>query len=380
LILSSFHHQKHEQSRPDLHGRALHQVVDGVPFVWIPATGYKNDSIMRVFGFFEFFYRVWHADWAAQMPAPDLIVGSTPHPFAALAAERLSARYGVPFVLELRDIWPLVLIEVGGYSRFHPFVVLVDRTMRHLYKSAARIILFSRDSSDSLEEEGGDAKKVVWLPHGVDLTLSPVPKPAPDDQVFTVKYFGAHNQWNSLDPILDAAKYLLENGREDIVFRFVGDGVMKPSLQARVKDEGIRNAYFDDAVPKRQVAELFHDADAFILNNHVDIISKRWMSLNKLYSYLGAGRPVIFGSCMEVNPVQEADAGFVVDAGNHVQIAEAVVKLAGMSPEQLHAFGRRGRKHIEDHYSVKAIVDRFEEMALDLVKPNLSGVSASVPV
>jgi glycosyltransferase involved in cell wall biosynthesis len=258
--------------------------------------------------------------------------------------------------------------------------MLVDRTMRHLYKRAARIILFSRDSTDTLEEAGGDPKKAVWLPHGVDLTLTPEPKPAPNDQIFTVKYFGAHNQWNALDPILDAAKYLQERGREGIVFRFVGDGVSKPPLQARVKNEGIRNVYFDDPVPKKRTGELLHDADALILNNHLDTVSKSWMSFNKLYTYLGASRPVIFGSCTEVNPVQESGAGILVDAGNHIQMAEAVLLLSSMSPEQLNEYGLRGRKHIEKYYSVKAIVDRFEEMALALVKPRLSVVSASVPV
>jgi glycosyltransferase involved in cell wall biosynthesis len=377
VISSSFHHLKHEQMKSVSRHQTVYQEVGGVPFVWIPTVAYQTDSILRVAGFFEFGYKVWRRNWAARLFPPDLVVGSSPHPFAALGAERLATHYGVPFVLELRDAWPYVLTEVGGYSPFHPFIVLVDRTMRFLYKRAARIILFSRDSVGELEKMGGDPKKVVWVPHGVDLTLTPEPGPAPSDKVFTVKYIGAHNQWNSLDTILDAAKYLQENGVQGVEFRFIGDGVRKPFLKARAEIEEIRNVHFDDPVPKNQIAKVLHDADAFILNNRVDGVSKRWMSFNKIYEYLAARRPVIFGSCTEINPVQESGAGLLVEAGNHVQIAEAVATLAGMTREHLDAMGLRGRMHIEKNYSIKAIVNMFEAMALELAGRNREHASTA---
>jgi glycosyltransferase involved in cell wall biosynthesis len=255
---------------------------------------------------------------------------------------------------------------VGGYSRFHPFVLLVDRTMRYLYRRAARIVYFSQGFSGQLAEFGGDPEKAVWVPHGVDFELMPEPQPAPRDRIFRVKYIGAHNQWNSLDPVLNAAKHLQGRGVKDIEFRFVGDGVQKASLRARVEAEGIRNVFFDDPMPKNRIADALYDADAFILNNHVDGVSKRWMSFNKLYEYLSARRPVIFASCTTLNPIRESGAGILVEAGNHIQIADAVEKLAAMTPDQLDALGLLGRKHIEEHYSINANVDRFEKMALEL--------------
>jgi glycosyltransferase involved in cell wall biosynthesis len=366
IVSSSFHHLKHEQIQTVSRGRVVHQVVQGVPFIWIPIVGYKSDSIFRVAGFFEFAFRVACGGWAGRLRRPDLILGSSPHPFAALAAERLAAHYQVPFLLELRDAWPYVLTEVGGYSARHPFVVLVDRTMRLLYKRAARIILFSRDSLQSFESMGGDLEKVIWLPHGVDLTLTPTPVPPPDDGVFTVKYIGAHNQWNSLDAILDAAKYLQSKGLQQISFRFIGDGVHKPRLKARAANEQIANVHFDDPVPKNRIAEVLYDADAFILNNRVDGVSRNWMSFNKVYEYLAARRPVIFGSCTRTNPVQESGAGILVEAGNHIEIAQAVELLANLSREHLDLYGQRGRQHIEAHYSITSIVDRFETLAYEV--------------
>ena len=376
VISSSYHHLKHEQMKSVRRGSTVFQMVEGVPFVWMPTIAYKTDSIFRVAGFFEFGFRVARARWAARLSPPDLVVGSSPHPFAALGAERLATRYKVPFFLELRDAWPYVLTEVGGYSPHHPFVRLVDRTMRYLYRRADKIILFSRDSTGELEKMGGDPKKVVWVPHGVDFTLMPEPRPAPRDGVFRVKYIGAHNQWNSLDAILDAAKYLQDKGMHHIEFRFIGDGVRKPFLKARVEAEGIRNAFFDDPMPKSQIADALYDADAFIINNRVDGVSRRWMSFNKIYEYLSARRPVVFGSCAEANPVKDSGAGLIVEAGNHVQLAEAVASLAAMTPDELDEYGLRGRKHIEENYSIHAIVNRFEAAALEFAEHGRGGPGA----
>jgi len=339
-----------------------------VPFTLVGGRSYRGNSLSRLLNMAEFSARVWKREWALGLAPPDLILGSSPHPFAALAAERLSASYGVPFFLEVRDLWPYVLTEVGGHSKYHPFVILVDQTMRHLYQRAARIVMFSRDSGDLMARYGADPKKIVWVPHGVDLTLSPAPKPAPSIHPFTVTYAGAHNQWNSLDAILDAAKILQREGRSNILIRFVGDGACKPALVNRTKQENISLVRFDDPVPKRQVPEKVLDpASAFIINNRKDGVSKGWMSFNKLYEYLAAARPVVFGACTENDPVRESGAGISVEADNPEQLANGIDFLASRSLEQLHDYGKRGRRWVEENYSIPILVDRFVAAVMDCV-------------
>ena len=372
IVACNFHHLYHEYM-PMTPGRIWeHQIHEGVPFIFITACRYQDNSIARIWNMFEFSRRTWKRNWAAELPPPDLILGSSPHPFAALAAERLAAHYGVPFVLEIRDLWPYVLTEVGGHSKYHPFVQLVDKTMRHLYARAERIVMFSRDSADLLIRYGADPRKVVWIPHGVDLSLNPEPVPAPEDGQFTVTYLGAHNQWNSLDKVLDAAK-LLPDGT-NVLIRFVGDGVSKAALVEKAKVEGIRNVRFDDPVPKKQVREILHSSDAFIINNRKDGVSKRWMSFNKIYDYLAAGRPIVFGCCTDNDPVREAGAGITVEADNPAELARGIEFLASRSPEQLREYGRRGRKYIEENYSIRTLVDRFESVACELAGQRSAGI------
>jgi glycosyltransferase involved in cell wall biosynthesis len=367
VIACNFDHLKHAYL-PVSTGRRWENLEHaGVPFTWISACPYQtNLEFARIRNMFEFAWTAWGNRWAAELPAPDLVLGSTPDPFAALAAERLAARYRVPFVLEIRDLWPFVFTEVGGISKYHPFVQLVDHVMRYLYARAARIVMFSGNSTKLLIQSGAAPIKIVWIPHGVDLAMNPELGPAPNDGQFTVTYLGAHNQWNSLDAVLDAAKLLQDAGNRKVTFRFVGDGVSKPALVNRAAAEGIHNVRFEAPVPKTQVPQIKQSSHAFIINNRRDGASRGWMSFHKLYDYLAAGRPVVFGSCTSNDPVREAGAGLSVAADDPQALAGAVQYLANCSSQQLREYGLRGRRFVEEHYSIPALVDRFETLACEV--------------
>jgi len=218
-----------------------------------------------------------------------------------------------------------------------------------------------------MKQSGANTSKIVWIPHGVDLSMNPDPRPAPDDGLFTITYLGAHNEWNSLDPILDAAKLLQESGNK-ILFRFVGAGESKSALEERARVENIRNIRFEDPVAKKLVSAIQHESDAFIINNRRDNVSKHWMSFNKLYDYLAAGRPVVFGSYTDNDPVVESGAGISVEAGSPAALAKAIELLAAQPREKLLEYGRLGRKFVKDHYSIPVLIDRFEAMALEITR------------
>jgi len=375
IVACSFQHLTGEDKQEASNKKWEANVHDGVPFTWIRARSYSGDSFGRIFNMFEFSLRVLGRKWTVGLERPDVIMGSTPHPFAALAAERLATHYKVPFVVEVRDAWPYVLTEVGGHSKFHPFVQLVDKTTRFLYAHASAIVMFSRHSTPLLARYGAAPHKIVWIPHGVDLAMFPLPHTAPDDGIFTVSYIGAHNQWNSLDVVLDAAKALQKSGTEKVLIRFVGDGNCKQSLIARAKAENICNVRFDDPLPKKLIGTILHESDAFLINNRKDEVSKNWMSFNKLYEYLAAGRPVIFGSCTENDPVRESGAGISVAADNSEALAEGIRFMANRTPAELTRYGALGRSYIENYYSITVLVDRFEEMISKITGQSLPAKS-----
>jgi glycosyltransferase involved in cell wall biosynthesis len=99
-------------------------VINGVEYYWIPVTSYKK-NISRLYSMLVFAWRVLFKKYLPCIERPDIIIGSSPSPFVAFSAYRLARRFKVPYVLEVRDLWPETLITLGGISRFNPIILLM---------------------------------------------------------------------------------------------------------------------------------------------------------------------------------------------------------------------------------------------------------------
>src|SRR5690606_21810114 len=100
---------------------------------------------------------------------PDAVIGSSVHPLAAWAGRRLAQRFGVPFLFEVRDLWPQTLIDMGRLSPRHPAALALRRLERSLYRSAARIIVLPPAAHAYITPLGIPKERIVWIPNGVDL-------------------------------------------------------------------------------------------------------------------------------------------------------------------------------------------------------------------
>ncbi|NNC75543.1 MAG: glycosyltransferase, partial [Acidimicrobiia bacterium] len=129
IVACAFDHMQ----RSDDEGRPPTELIDGVRFRWVKAPGYSGNTLARFFNMVVFALRVWSGRSTRDLPEPDVVIGSSPHLFGADAAARLAKRRRVPFVLEIRDLWPLTLVDVGGFSTRHPAVVLMSWLERRLY-------------------------------------------------------------------------------------------------------------------------------------------------------------------------------------------------------------------------------------------------------
>ncbi len=335
--------------------------VEGVPFLWLRTLPYRGNSLARVGNMLTFTWRVLR--WAPRVltAPPDVIVGSSPHPFAAWAASRLAAHFRVPFVLEVRDLWPQSLIELGNFAPWHPFILGLAALERHLYRRAARIITLLPGAVDHIRAKGGDPARVVWIPNGLDLTLVPPPQPPPEDGVFTVMYAGAHGRANGLDVALAAARELQRVAAPPVRFVFVGDGPEKPALQAQARAWGLRNVRFEDPVPKREVYRRLQQADAFLMILRPSPVFRWGVSPNKLFDFMAMARPVLFCVQTPYNPVAEAGAGLSVPPGNAQALARALQQLAALSPRERWEMGLRGRRYVERAHAMPVLAARLEQ-------------------
>lgn len=336
--------------------------IEGVRFLWIRTPPYSGNSLARVRNMVAFSYRILQKFFCKLLGKPDVIVGSSPHPFAALAAERLATRYRVPFVLEVRDLWPETLIQLGHFYRYHPFVLLLESVERYLYHRASRIITLLPQAAEYIEKKGGTASKIVWIPNGIDLERLPSPKPPKARDYFVVMYAGSHGLANCLGVLIEAARILQwEAWSERVRFRLIGDGPEKPALIQRARQLGLRNVIFEDPVPKTRVYDLLSDADVLVIILKDSPLYKWGVSPNKLFDYMAAARPVIFCGNTDFNPIAEVQAGITVKAINGEGLAQAIRTLIDMPVEERWRMGLRGREYVETHHGLHMLAGTLEE-------------------
>ena len=370
LIASSFDHVTRKETRLEPGETWRLETIKGVRFLWLRTPPYEGNTARRVWNMLDFARRVWRRCGTQQLAPPDVIVGSSPHLFGAFAAWRLARTLGVPFVLEVRDLWPETLVEWGNMRPDHPVVRALAWIERTLYRNADRIVTLWPHSPSYIAARGGRPDKIAWISNGVFLNGSgPLPPSTDPSSPLTIMYLGAHSVTNSLHTVLDAAALLQAEGYADkLRFRFLGDGPNKPELIRRAHEAGLDEMVrFEAPVPKQSIYPVASEADAFILPLHRGGLYRWGMSPNKLFDYMAAARPIIIAVDVPSNPVAEAGAGLSVPAEDPAALAQAIKRLLTLSPEERWQMGLRGRRHVEAHHDMARLAERFEACLLSAI-------------
>ena len=353
-------------------GEALRWSLDGgVPFLWLRTPGYRgNAGAARFWNMLAFARGVEHRLEAALEARPDVIVGSSPHLFAAQAALRLARRLGVPFVLELRDVWPQSLVEVMGVPRWHPVVWLMARIERELYRAADQIVTLLPGIGPRVAERGGDPGTISWISNGIDLGLVPPVRPPVERDPFTFMYAGAHGLTNALDILVEAAALL--QARSARLPRpprlvFLGTGPEKPRLEARVQALGLVGVTFLPPVPKRSVYGILASADAFCVSGRASPLWEHGISFNKLYDFMAMARPTVIGLEAPGNPIALSGGGITVAPGDPEAMAGGMERLLAMGAGPRREMALRARAYVETHFDIQVLAGRFEAALLRAV-------------
>lgn len=368
IIAGSFDHRMRCDTRLKPGERWREDAFSGVPLLWLKAPAYGNNPIARLWNMIVFAWIVWRGKYLQGVSAPDAIIGSSPSPFAAWAALALARRYKVPFVLEVRDIWPASLAALGSVSSLNPVIVLFGRLEWHLYRHAAVILSLLPGLTEHAVARGADPEKVIWLPNGVDLAEAGPVRAPESDGPFRVMYAGAHGLANGLDTLIEVATCLEEmsDGAKDVVIELIGDGPHKTSLIEKVRGMGLDNVVFHEPVPKTEIFDHLARADAFVQILRRAKVFRSGVSPNKLYDYMAGGRPIIFAVEAANNPVAEAGAGVTVPPDDPWALAGAIRDLAAMPPEERQAMGQRGRQWVGENHSMGALGKKLSDILQSL--------------
>ena len=362
LVASSVDYMRRQESHLAPGERARLETQGEVPFLWLRTPPYQGNSLRRVANMLAFAWRV-RTVVPRRLVRPDVIVGSTPHLFGAWAAYRLARHMGVPFVLEVRDLWPQTLIDLGNFSPYHPFILLLAALEQTLYRHANAIVSLLPGGLDYITQKVGRQEGLFWIPNGVDFSLIPDPVPPPPADPFVVMYAGAHGLANGLDVALAAARQLQQQSWDERVqFHFVGDGPEKAHLLAQATAWQLPNVHFEPPVPKEDIYLRMQAAHAFLMILQDSPLFRWGISPNKLFDFLVMARPVIFCVRTPYNPIEEHGAGLTSPPDDPGALARTIQQLAQMPPGERWAMGMRGRTYVEKAHNLDRLAERLEQV------------------
>lgn len=265
----------------------------------------------------------------------ELVVGTSPQFFTVCAACVIGTLKRVPWVFELRDMWPDSIKAVGALKKSYALKVL-EKIELFLYRNANLIVALTHAFKASLVDRGISSGKIHVVTNGVDTErFYPREKDVElQNQLglrgkFVVGYIGTHGLAHNLDTVLNGAKLLdrLPGGSR---FRIIllGDGAMKSSLQRRARIEGIENVVFLDAVSKEQVARYWALLDASIIHLKNEPLFETVIP-SKLFECMGMGIPVLHGVKGEsAHIVDREGVGIVFEPENPEDFVHSLRRLA----------------------------------------------------
>ncbi len=303
----------------------------------------------------------------------DLVWGTSPPIFQSVTAWALARIKRVPFLLEVRDLWPAFAIAVGILQQ--PILIRAAEWLeRFLYRHADQVVVNSPGFIDHLHSHG--AIHVELVPNGADTSkFDPQAKGENFRHIhgladrFIALYAGAHGMSNDLGVMLAAAEMLID--RDDIILVLLGDGKEKPALQSQARDMALTNLKFIPPIPKKEMPSALAAADACIAIL-MPIPLYATVYPNKVFDYMAAGRPVVLameGVIREV--IMSANSGIAIPPGDPTALAEAITYLAD-HPQDGIDMGLKGREYNRNHFDRPAQARKFGQIIEKMV--NLSKV------
>jgi glycosyltransferase involved in cell wall biosynthesis len=305
-----------------------------------------------------------------RLSRPQIIIGTSPTLFAAQAAALAARRYRVPFVMEVRDLWPAIFVELGVLKN-RTLIGLLERWEMALYRQARRVVTVTERFREKLIERGIPASKVVTITNGADTKFWRTSEARADlrkkmrlEGKFVVLYIGAHGISQGLRTILQAAERV--RTRAAIVFMLVGEGAEKEGLMAFAKERSLTNVMFLEPVGKSEVRDFYALADVGLVPLR-DIAGFDAFIPSKMFEFMAMARPVlgsVRGEAAEI--LQRSGGAIVVKPEDDEAIAASLINLLE-DPAKRETMGEAGRKFVCEEYSRTLLASRYRQVLEEAV-------------
>lgn len=313
--------------------------ADNIPYIFVKTKPYEGNGISRILNMILFWKNVKKVGKKKikNGKKPDIILASSVHPLTLVAGIYLGKKYNIPCICEVRDIWPLTLVEFGKIKRnglLHNFLLKLEL---YTYKNAKKVIFTMEGGKQYIKdmkwEKYVPVHKVEYINNGVDLEVFRNNKENKiyfdsdlESNKFKIVYTGSIGQANQLHLLIKVAQQCKEEGMQDILFLIFGEGSQREELERVAKDKKLDNIIFKGKVGKEYIPYILSRSTVNLIFIAKTDLYKYGMSLNKSFEYLASGQPILLNADFGYNYLTRHNCAFVDE-----DIFQAVKTVYNMS-------------------------------------------------
>ena len=344
--------------------------VDGQIFTYIKSSQYKGNGFGRIKNMLGFAFSLKKIKKAYGSEKPDVIYTSSPDLFTAYYAEKLAKKMKVPCVVEIRDLWPLSIVEYKNISPKNPIIVALYMLEKKIYKRADAIVFTMPGGKDYIKdkkwEKAVSASKIFNVNNGIDALGQESDLKnyeyhdidLDDKKSFKVVYTGSIREVNNLSALLDCAKLLKDDNVKFILF---GDGSQRAELEKRAADENISNVVFKGYVDKKYIPSVCSKADVNFINVKPTGVSKYGVSWNKLFDYMNAEKPVLSNVKVNYDFIEKYSCGIACEKQDAQTVKDAILQIKNLPEDEYVKMCRNAKQGAKD-FDFKSLTEKFDEV------------------
>jgi len=341
--------------------------VDGIAYTWVKVSPYgQSSSLARLKSWAQFVWRLARLP-RHQYPAPDVVIVSSPVPYTIFNGLLFRRRYGCRVVFEVRDLWPLSLVELGGYSKLHPFIVFTGWVERLAYRKADGVVTTLTHSRDYLVSRGVDPANLIVIPNGVEDPEIPQELEAPvqrqveafrEQHTTLVAYTGSFNLSNASPVLLEVIRLCKRDPH--VGFVLAGpEGPTKEELRQTIELENLANVLLLAPVTKAQVGRLLSHADIGFIGYGSETITKHGIAPTKIFDYLRAKLTVVLAASSEGNTFSGYPSVHLGPVGDAAAVRQEVLRLSAVAPGALKQAAAASLTRLETEFSLPQLAARY---------------------
>jgi len=345
--------------------------MDGINYIWLKTPKYHSSGLKRIVNIITFVCKLFkYRKRIVRNLNPDVVIASSTYPLDIYPSYLIAKKSNAKLIFELHDMWPLSPMLIGGYSKYHPFIWLMQKAENFACRNSHGYVSMLGNSEEYLVQHGLQPRKFSHVTNGFleeDWVNNNEPIPEEHTMLFDklkaenkliAGYAGGHAPSNSLDILIKAAASI---HNQEIAFVLVGKGPIKQELIEKVNSLNLSNVHFLPPVNKTAIPDLLKNFDIAFIAGIKSELHKYGTAANKVTDYMLAEKPIIFAVDEPNCLIERVGCGIQIPAENEAELVNTIKLLSMMTIEERAQMGNKGREYALQELNYTSLAKKFIE-------------------